>query len=174
MRMAEMTIRFANKNDIEKIAHVQNCAYQYGWQKGSEDWQSAVDTASRLLPLWRVLLKDNEIIGAIQYGSRKSWLRIGKSKIAQGGIGEIGIMPEHQGKGYGTYLMKNTLEWMKTEEYDISRLTVRTLSLATNFYSRFGYLIFPKRYVEFHVENKLPIPEAFNPKIRPFNPPNDL
>ena len=132
--------RSATQQDIEKILNVVEKAFRI--EKGSDKWENMKNLILKEPENWRVLLENGEIIGAAHIG--KSWLKIGKSKILKGDVGEVSIPPEYQGKGYGTKLMKDVVEWMKKEGYDISRL-----GGLVKFYSRFGYHKFPRRYVEF-------------------------
>lgn len=176
--MGDKTVlRSATPQDMEKILNVIEKAFQI--EKGSEKWKDKKNLILREVENWRILLENGRIIGAVHIG--KSWLKIGKSKILKGDVGEVSILPEYQGKGYGSKLMENTIRWMKKEKYDISRL-----GGLVKFYSRFGYIRFPRRYVEFSVGNKIwvgaskieegeiPIPEEFVSKIRPFNPKRDF
>ena len=93
--------RSATQQDIEKILNVVEKAFRI--EKGSDKWENMKNLIFKEPENWRVLLENGEIIGAAHIG--KSWLKIGKSKILKGDVGEVSILPEYQGKGYGTKLM---------------------------------------------------------------------
>ncbi|MDD5598428.1 MAG: GNAT family N-acetyltransferase [Victivallaceae bacterium] len=128
---------------------------------------------------WRTMVVNERVIGTIHV--RKNWLKIGKGKILKGDVGGVSILPEYHGKGYGTALMHDTIKWMKSENYDISRL-----GGLVEFYSRFGYLRFPRRYMEFFPGNKvcagasvveegyLPLSLGDKSKIRPYDESKDF
>ncbi len=133
---------------------------------------------ARLLPhvidQWRVLDKNGQIAAGVHIG-RKS-LGIGQAEILLGDVGEVSVLPSHQGEGLGTAVLTEALDWMKANRYDLSRLG----GLVT-FYSRFGYRRFPRRYIEFTVgknvsagastvkEGKIPIDEKLEAGIKPYD-----
>lgn len=174
--MGRIMIRTASKEDIKGILKVLEGAFKV--KKESKKWKDWKRLVTEEPENWRVLLLNNQIIGAVHIGKDK--LRVGKSAILKGDIGEVSILPEYQHKGYGTELMKDTVAWMRKERYDISRL-----GGLVKFYSRFGYIRFPRRYIEFSVgskvkagaslveEGEIPLSNKFQSKIKPFNPKED-
>jgi len=128
---------------------------------------------------WRTISVNDQLIGTIHI--KKHWLKIGRSKILKGDVSGVSILPEYHGKGYGSLLMGNSVEWMREKDYDISRL-----GGLVDFYARFGYLRFPRRYMEFSAGNSvsagasevkeeaLPLPARILSKIRPYDETKDF
>ncbi|HAM38480.1 MAG: hypothetical protein A2474_06195 [Elusimicrobia bacterium RIFOXYC2_FULL_34_12] len=169
-------IRSANKKDIDGILNILGKAFNTTMNKGREIYLR--DLVLKELHCWRVMVLNDNIIGAVHISVNE--LRIGKAIVTKMDPGEVSVLPEYHGKGYGTMLMQDTIEWMKKENCDISRL-----GGLTEFYSRFGYLRFPRRYIEFTVgkkvqagasmvkEDELFLEKEIISKIRQFNPKKD-
>lgn len=168
----------ATTADAEKISKVLEKAFNV-----TEERKGWLDSQIKMFlenpSDWRTISINKQLIGTVHI--RKQWLKIGKSKILKGDVGGVSILPEYHGKGYGSALLADTVKWMRKENYDISRL-----GGLVDFYSRFGYLRFPRRYVEFSVghsvsagasivqEGKLEIPRASARKIRPYDRAKDF
>ena len=127
-------IRTANREHTKEILKVLEETFKI--KRESKEWKDWKRLVTEEPENWRVLLLNNQIIGAVHIGRDK--LRIGRSTILKGDVGEVSILPKYQGEGYGTELMRDTVAWMRRKRYDISRLG----GLA-RFYSRFGYIRFP-------------------------------
>ncbi|OGV74689.1 MAG: hypothetical protein A3K19_25445 [Lentisphaerae bacterium RIFOXYB12_FULL_65_16] len=128
---------------------------------------------------WRVQVADGgRIIGAVHV--RRDQVPVGKALVVKGDVGAVSTLPEYQGKGHGTRLMQDTVAWMRDNDYDLSRL-----GGYGTFYSRFGYLRFPRRYYEIRLgdtatigaatieEGRIPIDAEAVTHMRPYNPATD-
>ena len=124
---------------------------------------------------WRVMHHDDRIVGTVHIGDKR--LQIGCAAILQGDVGEVAVLPSAHGQGLGSQLMADTVAWMKANRYDLSRL-----GGLVKFYARFGYLRFPRRYMEFLVGREvgagasriqlgqIPIDAGLAAKLKPFDP----
>jgi len=175
-----MIIRQADEKDVRDIVKVLAGAFNRAdWKEGGENYKRQIEKVSRSIDEWFVLVDDGKIVGTLEI--LKHRLRIGKAVIIKGDVGEVSILPECQGKGYGSKMMEDAILWMRKERYDLSRL-----GGLVKFYSRFGYIRFPRRYVEITVGNKaragasiveegeVPIDKELLSKIRLFDPEKDF
>ena len=176
MNTTELNSRFGTIDDAETIFEVMAKAFRI--DEDSSRWQAwhnlAVNDAAR----FRILEVDGRIVGIAHIAQRLIW--IGECEITHGDVGEVSVLPEFQGNGYGIALMKDVVQWMRDNGYDISRLGGYSV-----FYSRFGYVPFPRRYVEFPIEpvqagaTDISVEEMFRPPvglpgtIRPYDPRRD-
>lgn len=127
---------------------------------------------------WRVLEQAGRIVGIVHI--EPIHLQIGQAVIVQGDLGHVAIHRDLQGKGLGSEILIDSIEWMAGQSYDLSRL-----GGLHRFYSRFGYLPFPRRYLEFRCGKKtragagmieeglIDLPASELACIRPFNPDTD-
>lgn len=173
-----MKTRNAQTKDIDGLLKVSLAAFNKVYKKGSKEWNKERAAIAYDLKQWRIMLNNEKIVAAVHV--KKDWLKIGKSKILKGDVGGVCVLPEMQGKGLGTLILKDTVEWMKKQRYDISRL-----GGLCKYYSRFGYKRFPRRYYEFNVgtlaragasrilESEISLENDLLKKIRPFVPQKD-
>lgn len=138
--MGNIIFRCATKSDAESIFHVLSSAFQL--EKNSFKWNNMRDVAYNLTENFLLLERDNEVIGTVMISPH--WLRVGCAKILKGDVGEVAILREFQGRGFGTILMQECVSHLKKNGFHVSRL-----GGLTRFYSRFGYIPFPRRYYEF-------------------------
>ncbi|HOJ30601.1 MAG TPA: GNAT family N-acetyltransferase [bacterium] len=130
-------LRQATEKDRDAIMRIVKEAFNYNAEK--------MKTVQQMnLSNWHVYQYDNQIIGCLRIA--RDILRIGKAKIVKGEVGYVSILPEYQGKNHGTLMMQSAVSWMNGNDFDISRLGGRV-----RFYSRFGYIRFPRRYIEIFV-----------------------
>ena len=143
--MREFNIRCGAADDAEGIFEVMAKAFRV--EENSSRWHSWRSLATNQATRFRVLEIDGKIISVALISPQR--LRVGKScEIIKGDVGEVSTLPEFQGEGYGSALMRDVVEWMRENEYDMSRL-----GGYAGFYSRFGYVPFPRRFVEFSLES---------------------
>lgn len=138
--MENVAFRSANKSDAESIFRVLSSAFQL--EKNSFKWNNMRNIAYGGAENFLLMEKNGEIIGTIMISPH--WLRIGSAKILKGDVGEVAILHELHGQGYGTRLMQECISYLRKKGYHVSRL-----GGLTRFYSRFGYIPFPRRYYEF-------------------------
>ncbi len=138
--MEDIVFRHANKSDAEGIFRVLSSAFQL--EKDSFKWNNMRGIAYGGAENFLLMEKNNEIIGTVMISPH--WLRVGSAKILKGDVGEVAILRELHGQGYGTRLMQECVKYLAQNGYHVSRL-----GGLTRFYSRFGYVPFPRRYYEF-------------------------
>ena len=168
--------RFGTIDDGEAIFEVMEKAFRV--EKDSSRWHSWHNLALNSAEHFRVLELGERII-AVALISRSRFY-VGSCEIVHGDIGEVSVLPEFQGNGYGTALMTDVVQWMRDNGYDTSRLGGYSI-----FYRRFGYVPFPRRMVEFpikpvhggvmiiSVEEMFGRPEGLPGEIRPYDASRD-
>ncbi len=170
-------LRPAQGTDIEEMIRVQSAAFKY--ETNEERCRHLREELSHDLNGWLVMPGEGRLIGTLFVRNHR--LRIGKAVILKGDVGEVAIHPDFQGQGYGHKIMEECIGWMKENRYDLSRL-----GGLVKFYRRFGYLRFPRRYMEFPVgkvvgagasqirEGEIEIPAEWEENIRPYNSQKDF
>ena len=128
---------------------------------GSDKWQSRKRSIEREAQTYQVLTLDGRIVGAVHVADDK--LRVGRVVVRKADVGHVSIRPELQGRGYGTAMMTRLVERLRQDGYDVSRLGGRI-----RFYSRFGWVPFPRRFVEFEIGRLAA--EAFDAMVAPEGP----
>ena len=86
----------------------------------------------------RVLVVNGQIISTLRVWERE--MRIGSTTVPMGGIGGVGTDPDHQGAGYATALMKDTIAYMRTVGYDVG---VLFSAIPCAFYRKLGWASVP-------------------------------
>jgi len=86
----------------------------------------------------RVVVVDGQIISTLRVWERE--MRIGSIAVPMGGIGGVGTHPDHQGAGYATALMKDTISYMHTVGYDVG---VLFSAIPCAFYRKLGWASVP-------------------------------
>ncbi len=162
-------IRCARAIDADAVATVLAAAY------GKLDYDQALHFAREAPDAWRVLEENGRIVSVCRLWMHR--VRVGRSEITQGDVGMVGTHPEFQGRGLASELMRDLVEHMRARDCQFGRL-----GGLVHFYSRFGWVPFPRRYVEFPVEpakagasilqpnEYLKSPDDFGARILPFDP----
>lgn len=132
--------RKATKNDAESIFRVLVSAFQL--IEGNFKWRNMRGLAYGATENFLVLCKDEKIIGTAMISPH--WLRVGSVSVLKGDVGEVAVLSEFQGQGYGTRLMQECIKYLSENGFHLSRL-----GGLVRFYARFGYVPFPRRYYEF-------------------------
>jgi predicted N-acetyltransferase YhbS len=124
---------------------------------------------------WRVLEAEGRIVSACRIGLHE--LRVGRCSIRKGDVGHVATLPEFQGRGFGSELMRDTVDYLKEAGCQIGRL-----GGLIAFYARFGWVPFPRRYYEFPIEpvragvktlqpdEYLQPPKGYRGRIVPYDP----
>lgn len=86
----------------------------------------------------RVVVVNGRIVSTLRIWKRE--MRIGSSAVPMGGIGGVGTHPDHQGAGYATALMKDTVAYMRTVGYDVG---VLFSAIPCAFYRKLGWASVP-------------------------------
>lgn len=136
----DIVFRKATKNDADSIFQVLISAFKL--VEGDFRWNNMRGLAYGGTENFLVLCKDERIIGTVMISPH--WLRIGSVNVLKGDVGEVAILSELHGQGYGTRLMQECVKYLSNNGFHLSRL-----GGLVRFYARFGYVPFPRRYYEF-------------------------
>jgi len=93
----------------------------------------------------RLMEREGYLVACLHIGD--THIQVGSCSVLKGDVGHVAVRPAEQAAGLGTALMRDTMQWLRDNDYHLSRL-----GGLTHFYSRFGYEPFPRRYVEFPVQ----------------------
>ena len=86
----------------------------------------------------RVVVVNGQIVSTLRVWERE--MRIGSIAVPMGGIGGVGTDPDHQGTGYATALMKDTIAYMHRVGYDVG---VLFSAIPCAFYRKLGWASVP-------------------------------
>ena len=86
----------------------------------------------------RVVVVNGQIVSTLRVWERE--MRIGSIAVPMGGIGGVGTHPDHQGVGYATALMKDTITYMRTVGYEVG---VLFSAIPCAFYRKLGWASVP-------------------------------
>ncbi len=123
--MTHILIRNDSPDDYEAITRVNNLAFG-----GTAESQAVKALRADGDALWsKVLLKDAEIIGCIQF-----YKVLLDAMPIVAGLGPVAVLPEHHGMGYGGKLIRAGLAEADTQLQQIIFLLGHT-----SYYPRFGF-----------------------------------
>jgi GNAT superfamily N-acetyltransferase len=156
---------------------MQVLSQAFGRGKGSQKFERDLARFIAEPESYLVLETHGEVVSALHISRHQ--IQIGSSVITKADVGEVSTLPKYQGKGYGTRLMEETVRWMQQEGFHLSRL-----GGYVRFYRRFGWVPFPRGFVEFPLagltsRGSHTDPDAFlkttnHPgQIRPYDPTRD-
>lgn len=133
-----------NKKERSAIYNLQRSLFTW-----SEHLEKYLYYSSR--PKWRLMLwKDNQMIGSVSILKRR--VRLAEKHKIIGGVGNLGIKREFQGKGYAQFMLKKTKSFMKKKEIDFALLFCG--EDRTGLYKKVGYQKMG-RYVTYYSGSKL-------------------
>jgi predicted N-acetyltransferase YhbS len=141
--MNAIVFRQAIKKDAEQILHVMSQAFDR--PPGSDIYTRDKEVLAREIDTHWVLVQKEEIVGAVHIRQEK--IQVGKSILLKADVGEVCIAPTHQVKGLGTMLMQHVVAQLKADGYPLSRL-----GGYRRFYERFGWVPFPRGYIDFALQ----------------------
>ena len=123
-----------------------------GFDAEDHDWfRRACDADPWHCPeLHRICEVDGRIVSAARVVRR--WIRYGHSVLELGGIGDVTTLREHRGKGYGTMVVQDAIEWMREHRFDFSLL----FTGIRDFYRRLGYECLESRCDVFQLDDAAP------------------
>ena len=130
--------------EADKHAVMSVVAAAFRVPTGSDRWYHLAEGFTARGRTWRVAERDGELVAALRVS--RDVLRVGEGHVVKGDVGEVAVKPEAQGQGIATALLRDTVAWMRDSQFDFSRL-----GGLVRFYSRFGYVPFVRRYVEFYL-----------------------
>ena len=137
---SKLTFRKASKPDADGIFRVLASAFQL--EENTWKWQNMRSAAYGGTESFLVLCKNDEIIGTVMISPH--WLRIGSARVLKGDVGEVAILRDLHGKGFGIRMMQECVRYLQGNGFHLSRL-----GGLNRFYAKFGYVPFPRRYYEF-------------------------
>ena len=169
-------IRLVEPEDIDAVVRLQASAFNFPVDGSKADQVRRNIEHDR--GEWLVFTLDGQPVGSLHV--RRDQMRMGKSILLKGDVGDVAVDSSRQGQGLGTHLLQEDHAWMRDNGFDLARL-----GGLFRFYSRFGYVRFFRRYVDFTVgklasagaskvrEGQIPIEEKWANAIRPFDPELD-
>ncbi len=134
-----MDVRSARPSEYDEVVEVVRAAF------------SADDPAARVLTTaiqydpkfrseyLRVVSQSGQIVGVVHLIDR--FVRIGTAQVRCAIVAPLAVARPHRGKGIGSALMRNSLEWARREGFDLSMLWGHTW-----LYPRYGYAPGIKHY----------------------------
>ena len=131
-----MEIRGVRESELAEMIDLQCRVFR---QDGHERYSQYVRTdPSYRYDQSRVVVVNGRIVSTLRVWERE--MRIGSIAVPMGGIGGVGTHPDHQGAGYATALMKNTIAYMRTVGYEVG---VLFSAIPCAFYRKLGWASVP-------------------------------
>lgn len=140
----ETSFRWGRRGDENDILETVTQAFQLRPATGK--WSQAGRLVHEEIDRFRVMVERDRIVGAA-YLCRIP-IQIGSACVDLGYIGQVSIRPECQLQGRGTSLIEDLLQCLAADDFQLARL-----SGLVRFYQRFGWTPFPRRFVEFPLQN---------------------
>lgn len=91
-------------------------------------------------------------------------IRVGKSTLKIGAMGSVGTNPNFRGMGLAHQILNAQVEWMKSEDYDLSLL----LASIHPFYEKVGWKLIPEK--AYSISRPTAVPNYTSLDIIPFDP----
>ena len=131
-----MEIRGIRESELAEMIDLQCQVFR---PDGQERYQQYVRTdPSYRYDQSRVVVVNGRIVSTLRVWERE--MRIGSIAVPMGGIGGVGTHPDHQGAGYATALMKDTITYMRKVGYDVG---VLFSAIPCAFYRKLGWASVP-------------------------------
>ena len=131
-----MEIRGVRESELPEMIDLQCQIFR---PDGHERYQQYVHTdPSYQYDQSRVVVVNGRIVSTLRVWERE--MRIGSIAVPMGGIGGVGTHPDHQGAGYATALMKDTITYMRAVGYDVG---VLFSAIPCTFYRKLGWASVP-------------------------------
>ena len=161
-----MEIRGIRESELAEMIELQCRVFR---PDGHERYSQYVHTdPSYRYDQSRVVVVNGQIVSTLRVWERE--MRIGSVAVPMGGIGGVGTHPDHQGKGYATALMKETIAYMRTVGYDVG---VLFSAIPCVFYRKLGWASVP--LAGFRVTRRRTIGlEPTEWRVEPFDEGRDL
>lgn len=137
---SNISFRKASRADADDIFRIVASGFQL--REGTSGWQHKRDAAYGIPESFLLMEKDNKAIGTLHI--HHHLLRVGSTIITQGDVGEVAVINELQGQGFGTMMIQECVRYLRETGYHLSRL-----GGLNRFYAKFGYVPFPRRFYEF-------------------------
>ena len=161
-----MEIRGIHGSELEEMIDLQCRVFR---PDGHERYSQYVRTdPSYRYDQSRVVVVNGQIVSTLRVWERE--MRIGSIAVPMGGIGGVGTHPDHQGAGYATALMKDTITYMRGAGYDVG---VLFSAIPCAFYRKLGWASVP--LAGFRVTRRRNIGlEETKWRVEPFDEGRDL
>ena len=131
-----MEIRGVRESELAEMIDLQCRVFR---PDGHERyWQYVHTDPSYRYDQSRIVVVNGQIVSTLRVWERE--MRIGSIAVPMGGIGGVGTHPDHQGTGYATALMKDTIAYMRTVGYDVG---VLFSAIPCAFYRKLGWASVP-------------------------------
>ncbi|MBT4099363.1 MAG: GNAT family N-acetyltransferase, partial [Gemmatimonadetes bacterium] len=141
--MSEIEFRQGREEDAEEILCVMAQAFDRA--PGSEKYERDKERLAREIDTHWMLVREGAIVGAAHI--KREEIQVGRSIVTKADVGEVCIAPSCQGEGLGTTLMRMTVAQLRADGYALSRL-----GGYRRFYERFGWVPFPRGYIDFALQ----------------------
>ena len=161
-----MEIRGIHESELEEMIDLQCRVFR---TDGHERyWQYVRTEPSYRYDQSRVVVVDGQIVSTLRVWERQ--MRIGSIAVPMGGIGGVGTHPDHQGTGYATALMKDTIGYMRNVGYEVG---VLFSAIPCAFYRKLGWASVP--LAGFRVTRRQTVDlEETEWSVEPFDEERDL
>lgn len=115
-------------------------------QPTSNKWEQASQLIQNEIERFRVLVEADRIVAAAYLCQVP--MQIGSACVDLGYIGQVAVRPGFQFQGRGSLLIQDLVDCLNEQDFDLARL-----SGLVRFYERFGWKPFPRRFVEFPLQD---------------------
>ena len=161
-----MEIRGVRESELTEMIDLQCRVFR---PDGHERYRQYVRTdPSYRYDQSRVVVVNGQIVSTLRVWERE--MRIGSIAVPMGGIGGVGTHPDHQGAGYATALMKDTIAYMRTVGYDVG---VLFSAIPCAFYRKLGWGSMPLAGFRVTRRRSVELGEA-EWRVEPFDEGRDL
>jgi predicted N-acetyltransferase YhbS len=170
--MDQLVFRRAAEAEGEAIFAILSAAFQVTDDAGQErlrrlafeEWHDLVVLADPTQPVAVAHIEPHR-------------LRVGACSVLKADVGHVAVRPDIQTRGIGTRLMQEIVAWLPQERFQVTRL-----GGLMQFYERFGYEPFPRRYVTIPVPTRdaelkgkpwrelLAVKTGEQAEVRPYDP----
>lgn len=138
--MSEKTFRRAESDEGEVVLATITSAF--GCEAGTPRYEHLREDVENRLDDHYVYTVNGAVVGALHV--RVEEIQVGASIVTKGDVGEVGILAERHGQGLGTEMMEAVVKTLREDGLHLSRL-----GGYRRFYERFGWVPFPRGYIDF-------------------------
>lgn len=166
------SFRWARPDEGPTVLEVISSAF--GWSDHSGQQRQAQRLTDTQSDRFRLVEIDGAVIGAAYIYQVP--LYVGQCVVRLGYIGLVSVRRSRQRRGHGSALISDVLTCLRNDGCDVARL-----SGWVSYYQRFGFVPFPRRFVEFPLKDlvvgpsTVPIEQLLSPNescgtVRPYDP----
>ena len=171
-----LNLRRATAADIATLAEIGYEAFKiYG---RPDQLEHARHIAEHAWSDFLIMEEDGRPVA--QAATARHPMQVGSCQILKADVGHVAVLPELQGRGLGSHLMREIIARLPGEGFHCTRL-----GGLMKYYRRFGYEPFPRRYVQIPLQpldedckgvtwrDLLTAPPAAAARVRPYEPHGD-